>query len=804
MNSVEGVEKAEVNLLLNSMTVEFATPATKEIICKAVSDAGYSASVEGKAKENEEVKEDGYKKRIITLVISIVFTVVLTYLCMFRNMFSAPLPAFLENPVTLALLQFILALIVLLLNGGFFVRGGKAAIHLSPNMDTLVSLGSGVAFVYSTIILFIMTGAEHPHEYLHSLYFETSAMILTLISVGKLLEAKSKGKTASAINSLIDLAPQKALLLTDDGEKEIGIDELKVGDMFIVKPGAAIPADAVVVKGSSSVDESALTGESMPVDKNEGNSVNAATLNLFGAIVCKAVKVGSETNFSKIIETVKEASAGKAPIARIADKVAGVFVPVVLGIALVTAIVWGIIRKDVEFALARAISVLVISCPCALGLATPVAIMAGGGRGAKNGILYKTAEIMENASKVRIVAFDKTGTLTQGKPVATAVFPAKNSTESELLTVAASLESLSEHPISNAIASLSTVKIEVDDFQAITGFGVRGSVDGKTVLGGNLALMESNSVDVNELKEIADNEARKGRTPIYFAKANKLLGLVIVADVLKEDAVETISALKNAGVATVMLTGDNEKTAAAIGEEVKVDKVFAELLPVDKSDVLRKLQQIGNVAMIGDGINDAPSLTVADVGIAVGRGADVAIDAADVVLTSSSISDVVKTLKLSKSILRVIKQNLFWAFFYNALGIPLAAGVFVPLGVTLNPMIGALAMSLSSFCVVVNALRLNILNIDRIKINKDIIDISNVKSDVEKENYMKITLSVEGMMCEHCKARVEKALAALENVEKVDVDLKKGTAIVKSKVELDGDILKKAVEEQGYKVTAVK
>ena len=806
VNSVEGVEKAEVNLLLNSMTVEFSSPATSEKIRDAVSKAGYAAFEEGKADEKAKPSEvPDEKKRIVSLIVSVVLTLVLTYVCMFRNMFSAPLPSFLENPVTLALLQLVLSAIVLIVNGGFFIRGFKAAIHLSPNMDTLVALGSGTAFLYSLIELFIMTATHEPEHYLHSLYFETAAMILTLISVGKLLEAKSKGKTANAINSLIDLAPQKATLWSEDGEKEINADDLKAGDVFIVKPGQAIPADGVVIKGNGAVNESALTGESMPVDKEAGDKVNAATINLNGAMICRAEKVGAQTNFSLIVETVKQASAGKAPIARLADKVAGVFVPVVLGIALVTALVWGIVSRDVEFTLARAISVLVISCPCALGLATPVAIMAGGGRGAKSGILYKTAAIMENASKVKIVAFDKTGTLTNGKPTATGYFTSENVETAKLLQVASSLEALSEHPIAKAIADLAEEKAEVRDFKAITGFGVEGIIEGKKTIGGNLSLMERNGVDVSELKNKADEEAEKGRTPVYFAEEDRLLGLIVVADVLKKDAKETIAKLKEAGIATVMLTGDNSKTARAIAAEVGVDKVFAELLPVDKSEVIKELQKAGKVAMVGDGINDAPSLTVADIGIAIGRGADVAIDAADVVLTSSSTLDVVKTLKLSKTILRVIKQNLFWAFFYNAVGIPLAAGVFVPVGVTLPPMFGALAMSVSSFCVVMNALRLNRINVDNIKINKDIIYIDdNIDIKEDEEYLMKKVLKVEGMMCEHCKARVEKALESVEDVEKVKVDLKDGTATVKSKVELSDDVLKKAVEDQGYKVTEIK
>ena len=794
---VDGVEKAEVNLLLNTLSVEDSSPATAENICAAVKKAGYSAEKSGVEKASEKGKGG-----TIRLIASIIFTLPLFY-CHIHMAYGAPIMSFLHDIRALAVFQLLLSTAVIALNFGFFARGFKAAIGLHPNMDSLVAMGSSVAYIYSLVMTFIIFfGNTDVSE--HSLYYETAAMILTLISVGKLLEAKSKGKAADAIGSLMKLAPMTATILVDGAEKTIPVEELKVGDLFLVRPAASIPADGVVMEGRSSVDCSALTGESMPVDKTTGDKVNAATLNLYGALICKAEKVGSETNFHKIIETVKEASAGKAPIARIADKVAGIFTPVVLGIALMTCVVWLLVDGRMEFALARAISVLVISCPCALGLATPVAIMVGGGRAAKEGILFKTAEIMENSGKIDVFAFDKTGTLTEGKPKVTDVIPSKGTTKEELIEYAVSAESLSEHPISRAITALSDNKGSVEDFRAEIGLGVECRVNGYRIIGGNLAFMQKEKVNVEYSTSIAERLAEEGKTPIFFAKDGKELGIIAVADVLKEDAVEAIRKLKEAGIYTVMLTGDNVKTAKAVAEKAGLDNFAAELLPEDKASVIEVLRSHGKTAMVGDGINDAPSLTVADVGVAIGRGTDVAIDSADVVLTSSSTKDVVKTFALSKKILGNIKQNLFFAFIYNALAIPIAAGVFVPLGFTLDPTIGAIAMSLSSFSVVSNALRLNFIKINKIKANKNKIeieeDLSSYGGKTAKEFCMKKTLTIEGMMCEHCKARVEKALGAVDGIEKAEVNLKKGTATVKFKEEIANEILKKAVEEQGYTV----
>jgi len=813
VKEVEGVNSVEVNLLLNSMKVDYSSPASQDIICKAVEKAGYQALPEKRTesqKPTDKIVSEN-KTKLKELIASVVLMLPLMYISMFHTMWHFPLPRGLDNPRVIALLQFILSLTIILINKGFFIRGIRSTIHLAPNMDALVALGSGTAFIYSLVMLFIIVAENDLNAAmgrLHSLYFETSAMILTLISVGKYLEAISKGKTTNAINALLELAPKEAVIVTDDGYRTIDAQDLKFGDIFLVRPACSIPADGVIVEGSSAVDESALTGESMPIDKTVGDKVNAATINLNGAIKCKAVKVGQETNFSKIIERVKEASSGKAPIARLADKVAGVFVPVVLGIAIVTFVVWMIIRKDVEFALSRAISVMVISCPCALGLATPVAIMVGGGRGAKSGILYKTAETMENASKVSIVAFDKTGTITLGKPTVSEVVTADGVNEEEFLNLAVSLESLSEHPLSKAICELKQGNKHVDDFKALTGFGVVGYIDGKKIIGGNQALMQKENVDVSPLIN-AEELSAKGKTCLFFAYDSLLLGLIAVSDKVKEDAKEAVLSLKKAGITTVMLTGDNERVAENVAKEVGVDRFVAELLPEDKSKAIERLQKYGKVAMVGDGINDAPSLTVADVGIAIGRGTDVAIESADIVLTSTSLKDVVRSLNLSKNVLRIIKQNLFWAFIYNSIGIPLAAGVFVGVGVMLNPMFGALAMSLSSFCVVMNALRLNVINQDKIKIKgKEIIidenDLLSLSEKFAKEYDMKKVIKIEGMMCEHCKARVEKALAETEGVEKVDVDLKKGTATVKSNDLPKDEVLTKAVTDQGYKVVEIK
>jgi len=720
---VEGVTECSVNLLTGSMSVEGT--ANAEAIIEAVEKAGYGISEHGSDVINEDMSEDAADKETAALfkrlVSSIVFLVLLMYLSMGHTMFGLPLPAFLENnPVIIGVLQMLLSLAVMIINRKFFTNGFKGLIHRSPNMDTLVSLGSGSAFVYSVYALVRMMLSSDPKAYLHEFYFESAAMILALITVGKMLESRSKGKTTDALKSLMKLAPKTATLIVSGKETKVSIDKVRVGDIFAVRPGESIPVDGIVVKGSSSVNESALTGESLPVDKKEGSGVSAATVNLSGYMECRASRVGKDTTLSQIIKMVSDAAATKAPIAKIADKVSGVFVPVVIAIAIITSFVWLTVGQSIGFALARGISVLVISCPCALGLATPVAIMVGSGMGAKNGILFKTASALEYMGKIKTVILDKTGTVTRGNPEVTDIVPADGFTEKELLTLAYSLEIKSEHPLAKAIVKKANEdgisSADSTDFEIFSGNGLKGTVDGKVIFGGNGKFI-SEKADIGEnMRDIADSLADKGKTPLFFACDGKLCGIIAVADVIKDDSTEAVLQLKKMGIHVVMLTGDNKKTAEAVGRQAGVDEIIAGVLPDGKENVVKAFCDKGVTAMVGDGINDAPALTRADVGIAIGAGTDVAIDAADVVLVNSSLMDVPAAIRLGRATLRNIKQNLFWAFIYNVIGIPLAAGCFISLlGWEMNPMFGALAMSLSSFCVVTNALRLNFVNIRKSK-----------------------------------------------------------------------------------------
>ncbi len=769
---VQGVESVSVSLLTNSMLVQ---GGESEDIIAAVEKAGYKAS-EGSSKERkrQEGEVNTLKKRLLA---SLVFLIVLMYVSM-GHMIGLPLPEVLEqNHMAMGIVQLVLSLAVMIVNNKFFINGFKGLINKSPNMDTLVALGSGAAFVYS---LFAINNREH-------LYFESAAMILALITVGKMLEARSKGKTTNAINSLMKLAPKTALIIVDGAEKEVPAEQIKVGDIFIVKPGGSIPADGVIIEGFCAVDQSALTGESIPVDKGEGDSVSAATINKSGYIKCRAVRVGEDTGLSRIIKMVSDAAASKAPVAKAADKVSGVFVPVVMGIALVTVIVWLSCGYSVGYALARGISVLVISCPCALGLATPVAIMVGNGVGAKNGILFKNAQALEETGKVKIVALDKTGTITKGEPEVTDLFPI-NCSENELLEAAYSLEIKSEHPLARAIVSraqnMGISFRESTDFEAISGSGLAAVIDGQQVLGGSLKFAEDNALVDDDTKALAYKLADEGKTPLLFILSGVVIGIIAVADAVKEDSKDAVSSLKSMGIHVVMLTGDNEKTANAVMAKTGIDRVIAGVMPDEKEKVIRQLKEKGKTAMVGDGINDAPALTAADIGIAIGAGTDVALDAADVVLMNSSLTDVVTAIRLSRKTLKNIYENLFWAFVYNIIGIPLAAGVFIPLmNLELSPMFGAAAMSLSSFCVVTNALRLN-----------------TFKSNKKEKKLMEKTLNIEGMMCMHCEARVKATLEAIDGVAEAVVSHEKNNAIVKLLKDVDYEVLKKAVEEQGYKV----
>lgn len=803
VSKLDGVSSCSVSLLTNSMAVDGS--ASEQEIIAAVRSAGYDAAVKGKtqtAKKPDDIKDTETPKILRRLIASLVFLLILMYFSMGHMMLGLPVPPFFEgNHLALGMLQMILSAIVMIINQKFFVSGFKGMLHLAPNMDTLVALGSGVSFLYSTVILFLMT-AEHSGSLMNELYFESAAMILTLITVGKLLESRSKGKTTDALKSLMKLAPKTAAVIRNGVETTVEIAQVRTGDVFIVRPGESIPVDGVVIEGGSAVDESALTGESVPVDKAQGDAVSAATINCSGYLKCEATRVGEDTTLSQIIKMVSDAAATKAPIAKIADKVSGVFVPTVIAIAAVTAVVWLFAGQTVGFSLARAISVLVISCPCALGLATPVAIMVGSGVGARNGILFKTAVALEETGKIRTVALDKTGTITRGEPVVTDVIT-NGVSENELLTCAASLEALSEHPLAKAVMGFAEGRgiapSGLKDFRVRSGNGLEGEFGGEIIRGGNRAYIEKAAGIPQTLLDQATALAEQGKTPLYFSKGNKILGIIAAADVVKGDSPSAVAQLKSLGMKVVMLTGDNEKTAAVIGEQAGVDEVIAGVLPDGKERVVRELQNGGKAAMVGDGINDAPALTTADIGIAIGAGTDVAMDAADVVLVKSRLSDVPAAIRLGRATLRNIRENLFWAFIYNIIGIPLAAGVFIPIfGWQLNPMFGAAAMSLSSFCVVTNALRLNFVKLH--PKDENIIPQKN-NIVVKEEKIMKDTLKIEGMMCPHCEARVKNALEALPEVDSALVSHKSGTAEVTLNAEIAHEALAAAVTAQGYEVT---
>ena len=814
VSKVPGVTSVSVSLLTNSMGVE-GTALSTDIVA-AVEKAGYHASVKGAEKESsqgaEALADTETPKLLKRLIISLIFLMPLMYLSMGHMMWNWPLPGFLNNNhVGMGLAQLLFTVIIMVINQRFFISGFTSLIHRAPNMDTLVAMGATAAFSYSTYALFAMTVAQTAGNnklvmsYMHEFYFESAAMILTLITLGKTLEAYSKGKTTDALKSLMNLAPKMATVVRNGQEQIISAEQVKKGDIFLVKPGESIPVDGIVLEGNSAIDEAALTGESIPVDKAEGDNVSAATINQSGFLKCEATRVGEDTTLSQIIKMVSDAAATKAPIAKIADKVSGIFVPAVITIAVITIIGWLLAGQTVGFALARGISVLVISCPCALGLATPVAIMVGNGVGAKNGILFKTAVSLEEAGKVDIVALDKTGTITTGQPKVTDIFPADGISEKELLEVAFALEKKSEHPLAKAIVEYGnekkfTVPV-VEDFQAVPGNGLTGTLNNKTLIGGNLLFIEKSLSISEKIKHSAEQLASAGKTPLFFAKENRLLGMIAVADVIKEDSPQAIKELKAMGIHVVMLTGDNERTAKAIGEQAGVDNVIAGVLPDGKESVIRALGEKGKVAMVGDGINDAPALTRADIGIAIGAGTDVAMDAADVPAA----------IRLSRGVLRNIHENLFWAFFYNTIGIPLAAGLLIPvLGWKLNPMFGAAAMSLSSFCVVTNALRLNLLNIRSTKKDKKkqkAIDVSiiNINNNEKKEvNEMTKTMNIKGMMCGHCEAAVKKALEALPEVASAEVSHEKGTAVVTLEKEIADDVLKKTIEDKDYEVVEIK
>ena len=836
VSKVPGVTSCSVSLLTNSMGVEGS--ATDQEIIKAVVDAGYGASAkdaggEKKGGANSAAASEGaladhetpiLKKR---LLYSVGFLLVLMYFSMGHMMWNWPLPAFMDgNHVMMGLVQLYLTVIIMVINQKFFINGFKSLFHGAPNMDTLVALGSFASFGYSSYALFAMTYAEHQGDaeavmgYMHEFYFESAAMILTLITVGKMLEARSKGKTTDALKSLMKLSPKTAVVEKEGKETEVPVEQVRIGDVFVVRPGENIPVDGVVLEGNSAVNEAALTGESIPVDKQAGDRVSAATINQSGFIRCEATRVGEDTTLSQIIRMVSDAAATKAPIAKVADKVSGIFVPAVISIAVLTVIVWLIAGESVGFALARGISVLVISCPCALGLATPVAIMVGNGMGAKNGILFKTAVSLEETGKVEIVALDKTGTITSGEPKVTDVLAADGTSEEELLKLAYSLESRSEHPLAKAIVAYGAEKlaeqIPVSEFKALPGNGLEGKVGDADVKGGSLKFAQSQTEISEKIKSQAEKLAEEGKTPLMFLKNGILAGMIAVADVIREDSPQAVKELQNMGIEVVMLTGDNERTAKAIGRQAGVDRVIAGVLPDGKEEVIRRLKEQGKVAMVGDGINDAPALTRADMGIAIGAGADVAIDAADVVLVKSRLSDVPAAIRLSRGTLRNIHENLFWAFFYNVIGIPLAAGIWIPIfGWKLNPMFGAAAMSLSSFCVVTNALRLNLLNIKDSRKDKKIrrkaaapagavVAAAEINTETKKENKtMTKTMKIEGMMCGHCEAAVKKALEALDGVASAEVSHEKGSAVVTLEKDVDNAVLTKAVEDKDYKVVSV-
>lgn len=810
VNSVDGVTSCAVSLLTNSMGVE-GTASPDEII-KAVTAAGYGASLkDGTKKEatnSDELKDTETPKLIKRLVASVVFLIPLMYISMGHMMWGWPLPHFMDNNhVAMGLAQMLFAIIIMVINQKFFISGFKGLINKSPNMDTLIAIGSGASFLYSTYSLFAMTVAQTAGDsakvmsYMDGFYFESAAMILTLITVGKTLESYSKGRTTDALKGLLSMSPKTATIIRDGAETEVPIENVQIGDIFAVKPGESIPVDGVIIDGETAIDESAITGESIPVDKTEGDSVTAATINSSGYIKCRAVRVGEDTTFSQIIKMVSDASATKAPIAKVADKVSGVFVPVVMCIAVVTFVVWLIVGQKFGYALSRGVSVLVISCPCALGLATPVAVMVGNGMGAKNGILFKTAAALEATGKTQIVAIDKTGTVTLGQPKVTDIVPCDNISDDELLSVAYALEKKSEHPLAKAITDAAQQKNislkETEEFSILAGNGLKGVIDNKTVIGGSYAFV-SGVVDFdNAVTEKYNALAEQGKTPMFFARDNKLMGIIAVADVIKEDSPRAIKELRDMGIKTVMLTGDNKRTADAIGRQVGVDTVISGVLPNEKESVIRRLSEYGKVAMVGDGINDAPALTRADIGMAINTGTDIAADAADVVLMNSRLSDVSAAIRLSRATLTNIHENLFWAFIYNIIGIPLAAGVWIPIfGWTLNPMFGAAAMSLSSFCVVTNALRLNLFNIHK---TKNVKKIKPVQVDIKEIVTMKKTVKIEGMMCPHCEATVKKALEAVDGVETATPNHETNSAEITFTTSVDDEKIKKAVEDAGYK-----
>lgn len=808
---VEGVQSCSVSLLTNSMGVEGS--ASEESIIAAVEKAGYGASVAGAEKkqsaEADQLKDKDTPVLMHRLIASVGFLVVLMYISMGHMMWGWPLPAFFaDNHIAMGLAQLLLCVIIMVINQKFFISGFKGLIHRSPNMDTLVALGSGASFVYSVYALFAMTdaqvkgNAELVMSYMHEFYFESAAMILTLITVGKMLEAHSKGKTTNALKALLNLAPKKATLLIDGKETEVTVDKVKKGDVFVVRPGESIPVDAEITDGSTAVDESALTGESIPVDKVVGDTVSAGTINKSGFIKCSATAVGEDTALSQIIKMVSDAAATKAPVAKIADKVSGVFVPAVIVIALITIAVWLLCGQTVGYALARGISVLVISCPCALGLATPVAIMVGNGMGARKGILFKTAASLEEAGKTQIAVLDKTGTITKGEPKVTDIIPFEI-TENELLKYAYSIEVKSEHPLAKAIIvkaeELSLNPYEVTDFKAESGSGLSAEYNGKRIIGGSKKYISSLISISNDILSKSDKLSEEGKTPLFFMLDNKLLGIIAVADVIKEESPQAIKQLQNMGIKVVMLTGDNERTAKAVGKLAGVDEVIAGVMPDGKEKVVAELKKQGKVLMVGDGINDAPALTRADIGMAIGSGTDIAIDAADVVFMKSKLTDVPAAVRLSRKTLRNIHENLFWAFIYNVIGIPLAAGVWIPLlGWQLNPMFGAAAMSLSSFCVVTNALRLNFFDITNPKKDRKI----KYKSKKD-DNAMTKTMKIDGMMCSHCEGRVKQSLEGLAQVSQAEVSHEKGTAVVTLTAEVSNDVLKKTVEDQGYNVISI-
>ena len=815
VKKLDSVDSCSVNLLTNSMSVD-GSVSTDDII-KAVTAVGYGIELKGsktKNNTNAEVPDNKSTVKLLKnrLIASLIFLVVLMYISMGHLMWGLVLPSFVsQNHLAIALLQLILTAIVLVINQRFFISGFKGLINKAPNMDTLVSLGSGASFIYSMVVVFAMTDAQINGNidlavhYLHELYFESSAMILTLITVGKMLEAYSKGKTTDAIKGLMNLAPKTATLLKNDNEVSVPIDEVQKDDIFIVRTGERVPVDGIVIEGSGSVDESAITGESIPVFKEQGAKVIGATINQSGYIKCRATDVGEDTTLSQIIKMVTDASATKAPVAKLADKVSGVFVPIVIAIAVVTIAVWLLSGQTIGYSLARGISVLVISCPCALGLATPVAIMVGNGVGAKKGVLFKTARSLEETGRVSIVALDKTGTITEGKPVITDIFTCKDISETNLLQKAYSLEKYSEHPLAKAIVEECKAKgIESEkiiDFDVIAGKGLSGNIGKNKIYGGNLKYIKQYCDIPVYINDEAIKLSEQGKTPLYFAENNSLIGVIAVADTIKDSSAAAIKELQNMGITVVMITGDNERTAKAVGDIAGVDKVYAGVLPDEKEKIIKALKDYGKVAMVGDGINDAPALTSADTGIAIGTGTDIAIDAADVVLMKSKLSDVPAAIRLSRATLKIIRENLFWAFIYNIIGIPLAAGVWIPLlGWQLNPMFGAAAMSLSSFCVVSNALRLNFVNIYSTKHDKKIKRSTTVNYITKENKTMEKTIKIEGMMCPHCEAAVKSCLEALEEVNSAEVSHKTNTAVLTLNAEISDETLKKVIEDKGYKV----